>query len=70
MNPRYALIAILPVLLHLHLSVAVAGATVTVAMSWLVPALLIAAIALGVAVVCWVAWRTRGFSPLVSRTAT
>ena len=58
MNPRYALLAIIPVLLHLHLSVAVAGTVVTVSVPWL----LILALVAAVAVLAWLTVRQlRGF---------
>ena len=45
MNARLAVLAVIPVLLHLHLSVAVAGTVVTVSVPWLLILALIAAAA-------------------------
>ena len=58
MNPRLAIVVILPVLLHLHLSVSVAGATVAVSLPWVIPVVLGAAAVILLAV----SWRSmRGF---------
>ena len=58
MNPRLAALVILPVLLHLHLSVSAAGATVAVSLPWVIPAALV----LAAAVLLALSWRSmRGF---------
>ena len=58
MNPRLAIVVILPVLLHLHLSVSMAGTTVAVSLPWVIPVALFTA----AAVLLAVSWRSmRGF---------
>lgn len=52
MNPRYALIVVLPVLLRLHLRVTAAGTTLAVSLPWVIPVLLAAAIVV-LAVLTW-----------------
>jgi hypothetical protein len=68
MNPRLAVLAVIPVLLHLHLSVAVAGTVVTVSVPWL----LILALILVAVVLAWLTLRhVRGFrSSPFPRTVT
>jgi hypothetical protein len=44
MNPRLAVIVVLPVLLRLHLRVTAAGTTVAVSLPWVIPVMLGAAI--------------------------
>lgn len=55
MNPRYALVVILPVLLkmHLHLTIGATGTTVSLSL----PVLIIAAMILAAAVLMWLIWR-------------
>lgn len=68
MNPRLAVIVVLPVLLRLHLRVTAAGTTVAVSLPWVIPVLLAAAIVV-LAVLIW--RHLRGFrsSPYL-RTVT
>ena len=44
MNPRLAVIVVLPVLLRLHLRVTTAGTTIAVSLPWVIPVLLGAAV--------------------------
>lgn len=58
MNPRYALIAVIPVLLHLHLSVTAAGTTLAVSLPLVIPAVLFTT----AVVLLALSWRSmRGF---------
>ena len=58
MNPRLAAVIVLPVLLHLHMSVTAAGTTVAVSLPVLIPAALITA----AVVLLALSWRSmRGF---------
>jgi hypothetical protein len=67
-NPRLAVLAVIPVLLHLHLSVAVAGTVVTVSVPWL----LILALIFAAVLLAWLTARNlRGFrSSPYPRTVT
>ena len=57
-NPRLALIAVLPFLLHLHLSVTAPRTTVAVSLPWVIPAALVTA----AVVLLALSWRSmRGF---------
>jgi hypothetical protein len=67
-NPRLAVIVVLPVLLRLHLSVTAAGTTVALSLPWVIPAAL--AVVLAVLLIV-VARRLRGFrSSPFPRTVT
>lgn len=50
---RYAVLVIVPVLLHLHLRISAAGATVALSLPWVIPVVLSAAVVL----LAWACWR-------------